>query len=81
MKHQPTRSCEHGPLGGPSTITGPRVDLSAATANLPPDDRRAVMARLQRAEPDLAALVLAFGGVFGKVQLSVDPETAKKVLP
>lgn len=80
MKREPTRSWERGPMGGPSTITGPRVDLSAATADLPAAERRAVMVRLQDAEPDIAAFVLAAGRVFGKVQLSVDPDTAKKVL-
>jgi hypothetical protein len=81
MRRQPTRSWEAGPMGGPSTITGHRVDLTAATANLPAQERKAVLVRLTEAEPDIAAFVMAAGRVFGKVQLSVDPATAAKVLP
>lgn len=74
-------SWERGPMGRKPPQRPPMVDLSSATADLPAAERKAVMARLSQAEPGLAALLKTFGATFGKLQLSVDTETAEKVLP
>lgn len=81
MSTSTTRSWEHGALGRTRSKPRVMVDLSAKVANLSGPDRRAVMTRLQETQPDIAAFVQAAGRVFGKVQLSVDPETAREVMP
>lgn len=73
-------SWERGPMGRAARQSRPMVDLSAETANLPPAERRQVVDRLKQSEPDLAALIQGFGRSFGRVQLSVDPDTAAQVL-
>jgi len=54
-----------------------RVNLSA----LPIEQRKAAFDGLKREAPELAGFVQAMAAEFGKVELSVDPETADRVLP